>query len=46
MRKPAVVPVAATEASSSAGRRGAVEMVCLALALALVTLASRIASIW
>jgi len=49
MRKPAaVVPVAARKVSLPAGKRGdaSVELVCLALALALFTLVSRIASIW
>jgi hypothetical protein len=48
MRKPDAAPVAARQASSPAGSRAdtPVELVCLALALALVVLALRIASIW
>jgi hypothetical protein len=48
MRKPTTARVAATETSSPAGRRGdaPVELVCLALALAVLTLAFRIASVW
>jgi hypothetical protein len=47
MRKPAA-PVAASKASVPAGSRddGPVEVVCLALVLALLALACRIASIW
>jgi hypothetical protein len=47
MRKPGAAPVAARQASLPASRRhdAPVEVVCLALALALVVLASRIASI-
>ena len=48
MRKPEAASVAARIASVPAGRRGdtPVELVCLALALALLVLAFRIASIW
>ena len=48
MRKPDAAPVAARKASLPAGRRGdtPVELVCLALALALLALAVRIASFW
>ncbi len=48
MRKPAAETAAATKASLlSGGRREApVQLVCLALVLALFVLASRIASIW
>jgi hypothetical protein len=52
MRKPAAVPVLARnlarKASYPAGRidEAPVNLVCLALALALVALAARIASIW
>jgi hypothetical protein len=48
MRKPITVRVAATETSSPAGSRGDVPvgLVCLALALAVLTLAFRIASVW
>jgi hypothetical protein len=47
MRKPASVPAAATAAPQHSGRdRRPVELVCLALALALVALACRIATIW
>jgi len=48
MRKPAAAPVAARKASLPAGSRdnAAVEVVCMALAVALVVLAFRIASIW
>jgi hypothetical protein len=47
MRKP-TAPVAATKTPLPAGSRGdaPVELVCLALALAVLTLAFRIASIW
>jgi hypothetical protein len=48
MRKPAAASVAASKASSPAGGRRdvPVELVCLALVLALLALACRIASIW
>jgi len=48
MRKPAAASVAARKASLPAGRRddAPVQVVCAALALALLVLASRIASIW
>ena len=48
MRKPAAVSVAARKASFPAGGPGdaPVEEVCLALALALLVLAFRIATIW
>ena len=48
MRKSAVAPVAPQDASLPAGSRdrAPVQLVCLALALALVALAFRIASIW
>jgi hypothetical protein len=48
MRNPDAAPVAARKASPSAARRddAPTELVCLALALALVALAARIASIW
>jgi hypothetical protein len=48
MRKPAAASVAARKASLPAGNRGdaPAEVVCLALALALLALAARIASIW
>jgi hypothetical protein len=48
MRKPAAAPVAARKAHLPAGGRddASVELVCLALALALLALACRIASIW
>jgi hypothetical protein len=47
MRKPDAA-VAARKASAPAGSRddAAVQVVCLALALALVVLAARIASVW
>jgi hypothetical protein len=47
IRKPAAA-FAARKASGPAGRRGdaSIELVCLALALALVVLACRIATIW
>jgi len=47
MRKPAAAPVAAGKASLPAGGRddAAVELVCLALVLALLALACRVASI-
>jgi hypothetical protein len=48
MRKPDAAPVAARKASLTTGGRGdaPVEVVCMALALALLVLAFRIASIW
>jgi hypothetical protein len=48
MRKLDAAPVAARKPSLPAGSRGdaPAEVVCLALALALLVLASRIASIW
>jgi hypothetical protein len=48
MRKPDVASVAARKTSLPAGSRGdaPTELVCAALALALVALAARIASIW
>jgi len=48
MRKPAAASVAARKASQPAGSRGdaPVEVVCLALVLALIVLTARIASIW
>jgi hypothetical protein len=48
MRKPAGVPAAARKASYPAGRvdDAPLSLVCLALTLALVVLAARIASIW
>jgi hypothetical protein len=48
MRKPEAAAVAASKASVPAGSSGdtPVELVCLALALALLMLAFRIASIW
>jgi hypothetical protein len=48
MRKPNVAPAAAGRTSRQAGRPGTtpVELVCLALALALLALTARIASIW
>jgi hypothetical protein len=46
MRKPAAAPVAATKPSLPAGGDAPVALVCVALALALVVLACRIASIW
>jgi hypothetical protein len=48
MRKPDAASVAAGKTSVPAGSRAerSVELVCLALALALLVLASRIASIW
>ena len=48
MRKPEAASAAARKASLPAGNRGdtPVELVCLALALALLVLAFRIASIW
>jgi len=48
MRKSAVAPVAPQDASLPSGSRdhAPVRLVCLALALALVALAFRIATIW
>jgi hypothetical protein len=48
MRKPDAAPVAARKASLTAGGRGdaPVELVCMALVLALLVLAFRIASVW
>jgi hypothetical protein len=48
MRNPDTASVAARKASLPAGSRdnGPVELVCLALVLALLALACRIASIW
>jgi len=48
MRKPDPASAAARKTALPAGRRGdgPVELVCLALALALLALASRIATIW
>jgi hypothetical protein len=48
MRKPAATPVAASKASLPAGSldNAPVELVCLALVLALLALACRVASIW
>ena len=48
MRKPAAALIAARNASPPAGSRdGApVQVVCMALALALVVLAFRIATVW
>jgi len=47
MRKAAAAPVAANKASFPVGgRESPVKVVCLALALALLALACRIASIW
>jgi hypothetical protein len=48
MRKPDAALLAASRTSAPAGRRGdaPVELVCLALLLALVALVFRIASIW
>jgi uncharacterized iron-regulated membrane protein len=48
MRKPEAASAAARKTSLPAGDRGGtpVELVCLALALALAVLAFRIASIW
>jgi hypothetical protein len=48
MRKSSAPPVAATKAALDAGRRNnaPLELVCLALVLALFTLACRIAAIW
>jgi hypothetical protein len=48
MRKPPAPSIAATKTSPDTGRRdnAPVELVCLALALALFTLACRIATVW
>jgi len=48
MRKPRATPVAATDRTEAADRVGnePLELVCLALALAVIALAARIASIW
>ena len=48
MRKPVTASVAATSAGLPAGSpdKRSVELVCLALALALLALVFRIASIW
>jgi hypothetical protein len=48
MRKPAALPVAARKVPALAGGadQASVNLVCLALALALLVLAARIASIW
>jgi hypothetical protein len=48
MRKSAAAPVATTDASLPSGSRDQepVRLVCLALALALLALAFRIATIW
>jgi hypothetical protein len=48
MRKPDVTPVTANRTSLTAGAPAStpVELVCLALAMALLALAARIASIW
>ena len=48
MRKPGAASVAAQKASLPSGVRGGTptELVCAALALALLVLAARIASIW
>jgi len=48
MRKPVAASVAARKASVPSGSRdnAPVEVVCMALALALLVLAFRIASIW
>jgi hypothetical protein len=48
MRKPGVAAVAASKVSLPAGHpaRAPAELVCLALLLAVVVLAFRIASIW
>jgi hypothetical protein len=48
MRKPEAAAVAARKASLSAGSRDTapVEVVCMALMLALVVLALRIATVW
>jgi hypothetical protein len=48
MRKTVAAPLAASKTSLPAGRRDAApaELVCLALALAILALACRIVSIW
>jgi hypothetical protein len=48
MRKPDVVPFLASKPTLAADRRdnASAELVCLALALALIVLAARIVSIW
>jgi hypothetical protein len=48
MRKPDAAPLAASKTSLPAGRHSdaPTEVVCMALALALLALASRIASFW
>jgi nicotinamide mononucleotide (NMN) deamidase PncC len=48
MRKSAAAAIAATDAASPSGNRdhAPVRLVCLALALALLALAFRIATIW
>jgi len=48
MRKPAAASIAARKASPPAGSRdgASVEVVCMALTLALFVLAFRIATIW
>jgi len=48
MRKPAAAPVAARKASLTATSRddASVQVVCMALALAVLALAFRIATIW
>jgi hypothetical protein len=48
MRKPAAETATAAKASLSSGRRdeASVQLVCMALVLALLVLAARIASIW
>jgi hypothetical protein len=48
MRKPAAASIAARKASPPAGSRdrAPVELVCMALALALFVLAFRIATVW
>jgi hypothetical protein len=48
MRKPGAASVAAQKASPPSGLRGGApaELVCAALALALLVLAARIASVW
>jgi hypothetical protein len=48
MRKPAAAPVAARKATSTAASRddAPVQVVCMALVLALLVLAFRIATIW
>jgi hypothetical protein len=48
MRKPETAPVAARKASLLAGNRdtASLEVVCMALMLALLVLALRIATVW